>query len=502
METIIRNNYKFKRNKLGRIGIIDVGSNSVRLVVFDGFSRSPNYFFNEKVLCGLGRGMSKTKLLNRSGKIKTIQAVKRFVAITKKMSLTELVGVATAAIRNSVDGETFIKKLRKDTGLVFFVASGNEEANFSANGVLLGWPDADGIVCDIGGGSLELANVENELVTECGTSLLGPLVLSDFKGSQIELTEFIAIEVKKLCSKFKPDSKNLYLVGGSFRAFARIDMALSKYPLRVLHEYKILANQAVDTANWIITNSVEDLSKLTDSSFERLSLLELTSRVLLELIFTLKPTNVYFSSYGLREGILFSQMPEKLKKLDPLIEACREQEKLTARFPGFGECLFAWILPIFSHLNASDNRLFYAACLLHDTTWKAHPDYRAEMSFETVTRSNLGGIDHQGRIFLALALMSRYKKISYDETIRGSLKLLKQDRCELAISLGRAMRLGAMVSGSSITNLKKSKISIKNGVLCLLLKKSGVYLSGDTVETRLKALAKSLKMEAIIERVQ
>jgi exopolyphosphatase/guanosine-5'-triphosphate,3'-diphosphate pyrophosphatase len=245
MEVIISNSYKFKRKKMGRIGIIDVGSNSVRLVVFDGISRSPAYFFNEKVLCGLGRGIGETKKLNLVGKRKTIQAVKRFITITEKMNLTELVGVATAAVRNSIDGIEFIKKLNKDTGLNLHVASGKEEAKFSANGVILGWPDAKGIVCDIGGGSLELANVGRGEVGLCATSQLGPLVLAGFKGSDLDLKDFIGKEVKKLCSKFKPFSQNLYLVGGSFRVFARIDMALSKYPLRVLHEYKITANQAL-----------------------------------------------------------------------------------------------------------------------------------------------------------------------------------------------------------------------------------------------------------------
>ena len=501
MDLVLNKNYVFKRNKIGRIGIIDVGSNSVRLVVFDGFSRSPSYFFNEKVLCGLGKGSNQERKLNSWGKMKAIKAIKRFIAITKKMSLTELVGVATAAIRNATDGEDFVRKVYEETNLLLQVASGAEEAELSANGVLLGWPNASGLVCDIGGGSLEVADLINGKVGFCETSPLGVLSLSEFKGTLSELNDFIKNSVEHLCTSLKVPRPNLYLVGGSFRAFAKLDIALAKYPLKVLHEYKIDSNQAEKTANWILNNDIAKLSELIDSSKERLALLPMASRVLLHLIAKLKPNYLFFSSYGLREGILFYQMPSRIRDLDPLIEACRYQEKSSARFPGFGEKLFNWIKPIFSNLGEGDLRLYHAACLLHDTTWKAHPDYRAEMSFETVTRTNLGGIDHEGRIFLALALMSRYKKMPISKKLEGPLRILGKIRTDEAIILGRAMRLGAMVSGTSTINLKRCKLSIKDRVVYLTLRKRGADLAAGTVERRLKALADGMNRKYSIQIV-
>ena len=500
MKIVLPKSYKFKRNRIGRIGIIDVGSNSVRLVVFDGVSRSPTYFFNEKVLCGLGRGLGKTHYLSVEGKEKTITAIKRFLAITKKMNLNELLGVATAAVRNSIDGLSFVESVNNETGLNLNIVTGYEEAELSANGVLLGWPEARGVVCDIGGGSLELAEVSAGKVGKCATSLLGTLVLQDFRGSEKNFIKFIKSSVADLCKNYGQSKQNIYLVGGSFRAFARIDMARSNYPLRILHEYKISASQALETAAWIMSHSIEDFCALSDTSVDRLSLLPICSKVLVELILSLKAQEVYFSSYGLREGILFSQMPNKFRVLDPLIEGCRYQEALASRSPGFGDKLYEWILPIFQSLSDCDKRLFHAACLLHDTTWKAHPDYRAEMSFETVTRANLGGIDHQGRIFLALALMSRYKKMNPESNISGPLRLLDSRRSDLAIALGRAMRLGAMVSGTSQVNLKKSRLVPEHNSIKLIFRKSGFNLIGDTVESRLNALAKSLGKTSIIEK--
>ena len=205
-------------------------------------------------------------------------------------------------------------------------------------------------------------------------------------------------EVIFIISKKKEMIKNYFFKDNFYKSIIK-----KKKDKRILHEYKISASQALETAAWIMSHSIEDFCALSDTSVDRLSLLPICSKVLVELILSLKAQEVYFSSYGLREGILFSQMPNKFRVLDPLIEGCRYQEALASRSPGFGDKLYEWILPIFQSLSDCDKRLFHAACLLHDTTWKAHPDYRAEMSFETVTRANLGGIDHQGRIFLALA---------------------------------------------------------------------------------------------------
>ena len=501
MSVTISRHAKFRRKKMGRIGIIDVGSNSVRLVVFDGVARSPSYFFNEKVLCGLGRGLSNNNRLNELGVEKAIRAIKRFLALTKVMGLKELIGVTTAAVRNSSDGYLFVQRVSVETGLLLHVTSGIEEANLSANGVLLGWPDASGVVCDIGGGSLEIADVTGGKVGVCDSSSLGSLVLQSFNGTNDDLKGYINASIKKLCAGSSVSSKNIYLVGGSFRAFAKLDMSLSNYPLKVLHEYRVTSGQAMKTAKWLSSRTVSDFINISDSSTERLALLPMTSLVLIGLLEELQPKHVYFSSYGLREGILFKHMPKKIKDLDPLIEACRYQEKMSSRFPGFGDKLFLWILPLFEHLKLNDQRLYHAACLLHDTNWKSHPDYRAEVSFETVTRANLGGIDHEGRLFLALALMSRYKRISVSKSINKILRLLTPSRYEEAIVLGRAMRLGAMLSGTSTENLMHSQISRDKNTLKLKLTDSAALLVADPVERRLQTLAEGMNLDSSIEVV-
>ena len=262
---------KFKRNNIGRIGVIDIGSNSVRLVVFDGASRSPSYFFNEKIMCGLGVGLSKKLCLNNSGKKRALKAIKRFMNITKKMDISKIIGIATAAIRKANDGEDFLQKIKDETFLDVFVASGEEEARLSANGVLLGRPKTTGLVCDIGGGSLELANLINGKVLKCSTCDIGPLFLSGLNKDNNDLEKYVKNSLLDIFKKNKWNNNQLFLVGGSCRAFAKINMMLSNYPLKVINEYKISSTDLKRTGIWIRKKSISDLEKKTDISDLRLN---------------------------------------------------------------------------------------------------------------------------------------------------------------------------------------------------------------------------------------
>ena len=475
-----------------RVGVIDVGSNSVRLVVFDGAARSPAYFFNEKVLCGLGRGLAESGKLSPDGRVRALAAIKRFALLLEHMKVENVSSVATAAVREATDGPAFCAEVLAETGLVLYVASGEEEARLSAQGVLLGWPDAAGLVCDIGGASMELARLKSGLVGQRATSPLGPLKLADFSG---DLGGHIAKTVAETIAAVQaPEGECLFLVGGSWRAIARLDMARRAYPLRVLHEYKLTAAQMLETAGWIATQDPQTLSEFTDTSMARLKLLPDAAKVMLELIRALTPSEIAISSYGIREGMLFEAMPPAMRGLDPLIEACKYMEATNARFPGFGDALYNWLKGVFPE---ADPRLVQAACLLHDTTWRAHPDYRADMCFEAVTRANMGGIDHQGRLFLAWAIRSRYKSGKPDG--EGPLALLASNEASIARCLGLAMRLGAMISGAQAIMLQNTALEIGEGEIRLSLRGTAKALFGEVLEKRFYALAKAMGLTPVLD---
>ncbi len=475
-----------------RVGVIDVGSNSVRLVVFDGAARSPAYFFNEKVLCGLGKGLAESGLLSPDGRVRALAAIKRFALLLEHMGVEKVSTVATAAVREATDGPDFCAEVLAETGIELYVASGEEEARLSAQGVLLGWPEADGLVCDIGGASMELARLKAGLVGQRATSPLGPLKLADFKGD-------IAVHVRDTVAEIMaavqaPEGERLFLVGGSWRALARLDMARRHYPLHVLHEYKMTAEQMAETAAWVASQEPQALAALTDTSMARLKLVPLAAQVMQGLMDVLKPSEIAISSYGIREGMLFEAMPPAMRGLDPLIEACRYLESTNARFPGFGDALYNWLKGLFPTVDA---RLVQAACLLHDTTWRAHPDYRADMCFETVTRANMGGIDHQGRLFLAWAIRSRYNSSKDGEG--ASLALLPEAEIENARSLGLAMRLGAMISGAQAVMLENTALRVEAETLILAFEGTAQALLGEVLEKRFHNLAKAMRLVPVLD---
>jgi len=478
---------------LTRVGVIDVGSNSVRLVVFDGAARSPAYFFNEKVLCGLGRGMADTGRLHPEGRARALAALHRFALLAEGMALTSFTTVATAAVREAEDGEEFCEEVRALTGLQLRIVDGREEARLSAQGVLVGWPEADGLVCDMGGASMELAEVGGGTVGQRVSTRLGPLRLLTVTGGKKAVKTLIKSELDALRGDLRPAYRRLYLVGGSWRALARLDMERRGYPLTVLHEYAMTPKSVRRTIDWLAGQNPKELRARTALSSERIALVPTAALALREVLATFRCKEIYVSAYGIREGLLFEQMPPRLRARDPLIEACRFSEETNARLPGFGRKLFAFIRPLYKSAPAERLRLIRAACHLHDVSWRAHPDFRAEACFDNATRANLGGLDHRGRVFLGMALMHRYSNNrKAGQRMAALCAMLSEAEHREAEILGKALRFGAMFSIAGPENAGRLRYFPKKRELELILTPDSKPLFGEVVQTRFDALAKAL----------
>ena len=478
---------------LSRVGVIDVGSNSVRLVIFDGAARSPAYFYNEKVMCALGAGLGETGHLNPEGRKRALAAMKRFASVAHAAEVKDLSIAATAAVRDAKDGPDFRAEVERETGLKIWVVDGREEARLSAQGVLLGWPGSYGLVCDIGGSSMELAEIDGGRVGRRETSALGPLKLKDVKGGKKGRKAWIDENLQRMETALGKQRNRLFLVGGSWRAFARIDMERRGYPLHVLHEYRMATKDVRATASFLKYADKEELRATCGISAARMALVPLAAEVLVRLVSHFRPHDIAVSSYGIREGLLYEQMPERLRERDPLIEACRFAEQKDARLPGFGKRLHRFVSPLFPRANHEQTRLIRAACLLHDVSWRAHPDYRPEVCFDNATRANLGGLTHAERVFLGLALLHRYKNSRDGTRIAELVPMLSEKEIKRAEVLGRAMRFGAMLwtdkdmAGAELTWQPKKK------VLSLKLTQEAAPLFGEVVEARFRSLADALE---------
>jgi exopolyphosphatase/guanosine-5'-triphosphate,3'-diphosphate pyrophosphatase len=482
-----------KARALARVGVIDVGSNSVRLVVFDGAARSPAYFYNEKILCGLGTNLTESGVLHPEGRARALAAIKRFAILARAMDVSPLTAVATAAVREARDGAAFVQEVQAATGLRIWIIEGEQEARFSAQGVLLGWPQADGLVCDIGGSSMELAELTHGHVGGCKSAHLGPLKLEGLKGGRKARATEIDATLQDLRNSLGGDYKTLFLVGGSWRAIARIDMERRGYPLHVLHEYMMRPADLRATAQYIALQDLESLRQRTGTSAARMALVPIASEVLLRVLHHFKPKAIAVSGFGIREGLLYEQMPPALRQRDPLIEACRFAERKDARLPGFGRTLFRFIYPLFDAIGSDRKRIIKAACLLHDVSWRAHPDYRADVGFDNATRANLGGLSHSERVFLGLSLLYRYRNKRAYGRFDDVAKLLGEKETVQAEILGKAMRFGAMFSALDPKLMGKLDWAPKRKLLTLTLPAGeGQDLFGEVAQARFASLAESL----------
>ncbi|MCZ0963302.1 Ppx/GppA family phosphatase [Paracoccus sp. EF6] len=487
---------KLPKRALSRVGVVDVGSNSIRMVVFDGAARSPAYFYNEKVMAGLGARMAQTGRLNPEGVERGFAALQRFAALAKGMDIGPLTCVATAAVREAEDGPEFQARVERETGIRMHVIDGEEEARLSAQGVLLGWPEAKGLVCDIGGNSMELAEVENGQIGKRITSQLGPFRLQQVGGGKDGLRKHIRKVMAGLAKVMGTHHERIYLVGGSWRAIARLDMERTSYPMTVLHEYRMTPKAVADTVAWIGASDLGALKAQTGLSSSRIELVPLAAQVLAQLTEIFAPAELAVSSYGIREGLLYEQMSDSLRRRDPLIEAARFTERQMARMPGSGKKLYQFLQPVFQNVPPERDRLIRAACLLHDTSWRAHPDYRADACFDNVTRANMAALSHPERVFLGLALLHRYKNSRANSPMAPLFKLLTDAEINDAEVLGKAMRFGAMLALDDPADA--ARLTFDKKQLVLKLTATGRRLMGEVAEARFGALCNALGVEGKI----
>jgi exopolyphosphatase/guanosine-5'-triphosphate,3'-diphosphate pyrophosphatase len=339
---------------------------------------------------------------------------------------------------------------------------------------------------------MELAELRGGLVGRRVTSPLGPFRLANVEGGKKGLKSHIAKIVAGLRTEMGEQRDRLFLVGGSWRAFARVDMLRRNYPLHVLHEYRMSRADVAATVDFIDAATLPDLMARTGTSEARLSLVPVAAQVLKELVKTFKPHDIAVSSYGIREGMLYEQMPQRLRDRDPLLEACRFAEEKDARLPGFGDQLYTFIRPLFRSADEERTRIIRAACLLHDVSWRAHPDYRHEVCFDYATRANLGGLNHRERVYIGLALLHRYKNSREGSRFEPLYRLLSEEELREAEILGKAMRFGAMFSGQVAERMGALRWYPKKKLLELRLARGSEALFGEVAEARFRSLAQAL----------
>jgi exopolyphosphatase / guanosine-5'-triphosphate,3'-diphosphate pyrophosphatase len=477
-----------------QVAIVDIGSNSIRLVAYESHSRAPTPTFNEKALCGLGRGVATSGLLPEDGVAKALAALQRFRVLCDTMRISDVRSIATAAVRDAANGPQFLSLAERAIGCKIELLSGQREARLSALGVASSIHNADGIVGDLGGGSLELTEIKGGDAGAGITLPLGSLSLMDLSERSPKKAAKIVREtlsnVKLLQSLA---GRTFYAVGGTWRALARLHMRQRQYPMNVMHNYVIPSRDALEFARLVERIEAEALMAIEAVSSARRPLLAYGAAVIEEIIRQANPREIVVSALGVREGLLYSQLPLEAQAEDPLIVAAREFNCLRSRAPAHGEELFDWTSRLIAttHLeeDEEDSRLRHAACLLSDIAWRSHPDYRGAQAYDLVANSAFIGVDHPSRAFLALA--AAYRHLSNEEFVTPqSRSLVSARQLDRARILGAAMRVAYNISAAMPGVLPRAPMICEKGRVVLTLPAELASLSSERLQSRIRQFAR------------
>jgi exopolyphosphatase/guanosine-5'-triphosphate,3'-diphosphate pyrophosphatase len=479
--------------------LIDIGSNSIRLVVYDLAGRMPVPLFNEKILCALGETLGTTGRLHPPGVPMALAALGRFAELARRMKAVRIDALATAAVRDALDGPDFVLRAKRELGLRLKVLSGGDEARLAAQGVLCARPKAGGLVADLGGGSLDLMVLRNGRFGANASLPLGVLRLigqiGEDRASALAIVNESLADLDWLA---KGKGQPLYAIGGSWRSLARLFIAQTGYPLQVIDQFTLRRGQAEALCDLVSRQSRRSLEKFGAVSRKRLAALPMAALVLLRLLQKAKPDRLIFSVHGVREGQFFQRLTPSKQREDALLSAARDLAQERGRFPPHADEIAAWIDPLFPAADAKARRLRQAAVLLSDLFWHEHPDYRAEQAYLGVLRLPFMGLDHDERIFLALVQHFRYQGGADAPLIQRVMALMPEERRQEAEALGLALRLGHVVSGGAPRLLATSRLGLIDGMLALTAPPDHDAFTPDVVEKPLERLAKALGIKTSV----
>lgn len=488
------------------IAVLDIGSNSVRLVIYERHIRALTPIYNEKVPCGLGRGIGQTGALGTESVERALVAMRRFALVCELTKVGDLHILATAATRDASNGAMFIAGVEEVMNTKVQVLSGAEEAHFAALGTIAGMPQQQGMLGDFGGGSLELAVLDGQNESAGETHPLGAIRLQDD-------SELSASKAYKICRKVLANSPLLadvkkgefVAIGGTWRAIAKVHQNQSKYPLSMVQGYRVDAASMIELCDQIIDlaekGELPDAAQLLSSN--RRDLLSYGAAALKAVLEVGRFKTVKFSALGVREGFLFGQLEPSEQRVDPLLQACEELSILRSRSPIHAEDLIGFTAQFLDVIGFEESELLqqlrHAACYLSDISWRGHPDYRGAQAVDAVAYGSFVGVDHTGRSHLTRCLAVRYlglkrKNIDFD----ALFDLCGEKHAKHADLLGALFRVAYLLSAAMpnvlpLIQWKRDEIRLQ-----ILLPAGYEVLAAEKMVRRFKQLAAFLDLEAEI----
>jgi len=468
--------------------IIDIGSNSIRMVIYDEIARFPRIVIDEKAECHLAEGLALNGYFKKENLERAYENIRRFAALLDISKIDERYIIATSACREALDAKEFIFEVEKILNAKVSVISGEEEAKLSAEGVLVEMPDADGVVADLGGGSLELSLVSESKISKCMSFKLGYHTMLDIEMSKKfnpnQMQKYLIAALAKANVYQEKGVKTLYLVGGRWKRIARLYMAAQDYPLKIISNYEVSSAE------------IKEFLKLENV----FSALRLTALLLTTLLKITGVKKVVFCTSGIREGYIYSLLKNKVKESDPLVEAVLKITKLKAKESlKRAKEISRWvesfelidIKAAYNHASRSElridfHKMIFVSSLLIQAFLFNNKEQKSIAVFDYLINLNLPYLSHPERVFLAYVLFTCLAANKTNKDVKKYLSLLDFHIQKKAKKIGYLIRLAIYLSPRDSKVLNKIKLCYETGVLRLASDKLNTDLfTGTTLHNTL-----------------
>lgn len=482
-----------KRNREKPRAIVDIGSNTIRMVVYGDPPRAPHILHNEKMVARLGRDLSKTGKIPTDAAELGLDVLRRFARLIEELRIEDVEAVATAAVRDASNGAAFLDKVRK-LGFEPRLLSGKEEAQASADGVLGAFPGARGVVADLGGGSLELMEIAQG-ERGAGTTLpLGTLRLPSLpakKGKKAAIAKIVG--KAEFCA---PQGQTLYLVGGTLRAFGRLAMIEMKSPLEDPHGFTLEAGDARRIARRFARRETDKIRGIGEISSSRREMINDASALVGALLSQFQPDRVVFSAWGLREGLLMRRLPRELRVQDPLLSSVADYAARRGVTAHVGAMVAGWIAGLPGARAEGTERLRLVTAMLALASQRLEPNIRRRHAYDWALHKRWIGLSPADRAKLAAALLAQTGRTKLPDELS---QLTGKAELSEGVAWGLAIRLLRRLGSASLSSVVGSSLRIEEKRVVLAISPETMSLCGPGTDEDLSALAGHLGLTPAIE---
>ncbi|MGV8854803.1 MAG: exopolyphosphatase [Devosia sp.] len=488
------------------VAVLDIGSNSVRLVVYERHARALTPLYNEKSSCALGRGVGQAGRLAEANMAQALNAIKRFALVSRMMRVGKVFILATSAVRDAANRDEFVSAVEALMASPVRVLSGEEEAHYAALGAVAGIPHYSGMVGDLGGGSLEISSIADGADRDGQSFELGVIRLQDdSNGSPGKAAGIVRDCLKSSLLATAGKDSTFAAIGGTWRALAKLHQIVRNYPLHMVQHYVVPAAEMIAFCDEIVgASSLKGYEGADQVSSSRRELVPFGAAVMAEVLKAGGFRDVVFSALGVREGYLFGMLDEREQAIDPLIQGAEELSVLRSRSPAHANDLIGFTSQFLAVTQAEESseqaRLRTVACLLSDIGWRAHPDYRGSQSIDAVAYGSLSGVDHPGRAFLAQVIAIRYDgpKSKSAASLAGLGDAALTQRARL---IGALFRVAYPMTAAMPGILPRIHFEVDDRELSLVLPADLAFLDGEHLQNRFDTFANVAGFKTVKIRV-